>query len=73
MLCWQLYVVLLAMCSYLIFRASAKGSLAGNPQLVSGTANTLTVNGFTPDAVGVLRAGVSFRLRLDAATSHCRT
>lgn len=38
-------------------RGSAKGSLAGNPQLVSGTANTLTVNGFTPDAVGVLRAG----------------
>ena len=38
-------------------RPSAKGSLAGAPQLVSGTGNTITINGFTPDAVGVLKAG----------------
>lgn len=38
-------------------RLKAKGSLAGNPQLVSGTGTTLTVDGFTPDAVGVLKAG----------------
>ncbi len=38
-------------------RLSAKGSLAGSPQLVSGTGSTLTLSGFTPDAVGVLLAG----------------
>ncbi|MFP4098733.1 MAG: hypothetical protein ACLFU1_08120 [Alphaproteobacteria bacterium] len=38
-------------------RLKANGSLAGNPQLVSGTGTTLTIDGFTPDAVGVLLAG----------------
>lgn len=38
-------------------RPQAKGSLAGDPQLASGTGTTLTVTGFTPDAVGVLKAG----------------
>lgn len=38
-------------------RLSAKGSLDGSPQLVSGTGGTLTLSGFTPDAVGVLLAG----------------
>ncbi len=38
-------------------RCKAKGSLAGNPQLVSGAGTSLTVNGFTPDALGVLKAG----------------
>lgn len=38
-------------------RLSAKGSLSGAPQLASGTGNTLTINGFTPDAVGVLLQG----------------
>ena len=38
-------------------RLSAKGSLAGNPQLVSGTGTTLVVDGFTPDAIGVLKGG----------------
>lgn len=30
-------------------RPLAKGSLAGSPQLVSGTGNTITINGFTPE------------------------
>jgi len=38
-------------------RLSAKGSLAGDPQLVSGTGSTLTLSGFSPDATGVLLAG----------------
>lgn len=38
-------------------RLSARGSLAGAPQLASGTGNTLTINGFTPDAPGVLLQG----------------
>ena len=38
-------------------RLSANGSLAGAPQLVSGTGSTLTLSGFTADAVGVLLAG----------------
>ena len=38
-------------------RLTAKGSLAGDPQLVSGTGTTLTLDGFTPDAIGVLLAG----------------
>ncbi len=38
-------------------RSVAKGSLAGDPQLVSGTGTTLVVDGFTPDAVAVLKAG----------------
>lgn len=38
-------------------RLSAKGSLAGDPQLVSGTGTTLVIDGFTPDAVGVLKGG----------------
>ncbi|MCB9990678.1 MAG: hypothetical protein H6867_04785 [Rhodospirillales bacterium] len=38
-------------------RLSAKGSLAGSPQLDSGTGATLSLSGFTPDAVGVLLAG----------------
>ena len=38
-------------------RLKAKGSLAGSPQLVSGTGTSLTVDGFTPDALGVLKAG----------------
>lgn len=38
-------------------RLKASGSLAGDPQLVSGTGTTLTINGFTPDATGVLIAG----------------
>lgn len=38
-------------------RLKAKGSLAGTPQLVSGTGTTLTVDNFTPDAVGVLKGG----------------
>lgn len=38
-------------------RLSAKGSLAGSPQLVSGAGTSLTIDGFTPDAIGVLKAG----------------
>lgn len=38
-------------------RPKAKGSLAGDPQLASGTGTTLTITGFTPDAIGVLKAG----------------
>ena len=38
-------------------RLTAKGSLAGDPQLVSGTGTTLTLSGFTPNAPGVLLAG----------------
>ena len=38
-------------------RLKAKGSLAGSPQLVSGTGTSLTVDGFTPDALGILKAG----------------
>lgn len=38
-------------------RLKAKGSLAGNPQLVSGIGTSLTVDGFTPDALGILKAG----------------
>lgn len=38
-------------------RLTAKGSLAGDPQLASGTGTTLTVTGFTPEATGVLKAG----------------
>lgn len=38
-------------------RRKAKGSLAGSPQLVSGIGTTLTVDGFTSDALGVLKAG----------------
>ena len=33
------------------------GSLAGTPQLDSGTGSTLSLSGFTPDALGVLMAG----------------
>jgi hypothetical protein len=35
----------------------AKGTLAGSPQLVSGTGATLSLSGFTPEATGVLLAG----------------
>lgn len=38
-------------------RLKAKGSLAGTPQLVSGTGTTLTVDNFTPDAPAVLKGG----------------
>lgn len=38
-------------------RLSAKGSLAGSPELDSGTGTTLTLSGFTPNAEGVLLAG----------------
>lgn len=38
-------------------RLTAKGSLTGAPQLVSGTGTTLTLDGFTPNATGVLLAG----------------
>ncbi len=38
-------------------RLKAKGSLAGSPQLVSGTGNTLTLSDFTPNATGVLLMG----------------
>lgn len=38
-------------------RLKARGSLAGSPQLASGTGTTLTITGFTPDAPGVLIAG----------------
>lgn len=38
-------------------RPTAKGSLAGDPYLASGLGTTLTVTGFTPEAVGVLKAG----------------
>lgn len=38
-------------------RLKARGSLAGTPQLDSGTGNTLSLSGFTPNALGVLLAG----------------
>lgn len=38
-------------------RLFARGSLAGSPQLDSGTGNTLSLSGFTPSATGVLLAG----------------
>ena len=38
-------------------RLKARGSLVGSPQLDSGTGNTLSLSGFTPDALGVLLAG----------------
>lgn len=38
-------------------RLTAKGSLAGDPQLVSGTGTTLSLDGFTPNAQDVLLAG----------------
>jgi hypothetical protein len=38
-------------------RLKARGSLAGSPQLDSGTGNTLSLSGFTPEAQGVLLAG----------------
>jgi hypothetical protein len=38
-------------------RLSAKGSLAGSPQLASGSGTTLSLTGFTPNAAGVLMAG----------------
>lgn len=38
-------------------RLTARGSLAGSPQLVSGSGTTLNVNGFIPDALAVLKAG----------------
>jgi len=38
-------------------RLKARGSLAGSPELVSGTGNTLSLSGFTPNAQGVLLAG----------------
>ncbi|MCB9983647.1 MAG: hypothetical protein H6861_08270 [Rhodospirillales bacterium] len=38
-------------------RLKASGSMAGDPQLVSGTGTTLTIEGFTPNALGVLLAG----------------
>ncbi|MFP4465090.1 MAG: hypothetical protein ACLFP8_07685 [Alphaproteobacteria bacterium] len=38
-------------------RLKARGSLAGTPQLDGGTGNALSLSGFTPDAVGVLKAG----------------
>ncbi|MCK6417914.1 MAG: hypothetical protein L6Q57_03120 [Alphaproteobacteria bacterium] len=38
-------------------RLKAKGSLAGSPQLDSGTGNVLSLSGFTPSALGVLLAG----------------
>lgn len=38
-------------------RLVAKGSLAGSPQLDSGTGTTLSLSGFTPDTPGVLLAG----------------
>ncbi len=38
-------------------RLAAKGSLAGAPQIVSGTGQTLSLSGFTPNATGVLLQG----------------
>lgn len=38
-------------------RSHAAGSLAGTPQLMGGTGTTLTVEGFTPNAQRVLKAG----------------
>ncbi len=38
-------------------RLAAKGSLAGAPQLASGSGTTLSLTGFTPSAAGVLKAG----------------
>jgi len=38
-------------------RLKARGSLAGSPQLDSGTGNILSLSGFTPSATGVLLAG----------------
>ncbi len=38
-------------------RLKAKGSLAGSPQLDSGTGQTLSLSGFTPNATGVLLSG----------------
>ncbi|MEI8397280.1 MAG: hypothetical protein WCF85_21370 [Rhodospirillaceae bacterium] len=38
-------------------RLTAAGSLAGTPVLASGSGSTLTVTGFAPNAVGVLKAG----------------
>lgn len=38
-------------------RLKARGSLAGAPQLISGTGATLTLSGFTPNAIDVLKAG----------------
>ncbi len=38
-------------------RLTAKGSLAGSPQLDSGTGTTLSLSGFTPNAQNVLLAG----------------
>jgi len=38
-------------------RLKARGSLSGSPQLDGGTGNTLSLSGFTPNALGVLLAG----------------
>ncbi|MBI1207254.1 MAG: hypothetical protein GC191_08190 [Azospirillum sp.] len=38
-------------------RLAASGSLAGSPVLASGTGRTLNLTGFTPAALGVLKAG----------------
>ncbi|CAK0749987.1 DUF4198 domain-containing protein [Azospirillaceae bacterium] len=38
-------------------RLKARGSLLGTPQLASGSGTVLTLSGFIPNAVGVLKAG----------------
>ncbi len=38
-------------------RLNPQGSLAGSPQLVSGSGTSLVVHGFTPSAAGVLKVG----------------